>query len=144
MGLNNKMVSLLVSKKQHIAPILMLCVALIQLLLSQSSTLSRWRGGGYGMYTTFHPNFTQIWLIENNKQTRLDTVVHPVPLWYNPDASTKILQTCQRWPTQSCLQQLTKQLHHNTSYQRIEAWRPTFSQLEKRLSWHKVCTHVIH
>lgn len=42
--------------------VLPLGVALFQVWFSNTSNLSRWKGGGFGMYTGMHPNNRSVWV----------------------------------------------------------------------------------
>src|SRR5688572_14045580 len=47
-------------------PFLLVAIASTQLGRVFFSGQSRWRGGGFGMYSEFHPNLTQVWLVERD------------------------------------------------------------------------------
>ena len=52
------------------------CVALLQITLSLSGGLTRWKGGGFGMYTEPHPSKRRVWLTLTT-----DDGIHPVMLF---------------------------------------------------------------
>jgi hypothetical protein len=41
-------------------PLLLTLVAAYQFYLSQNTTLTQWKGGGFGMYTTVHPTYNKV------------------------------------------------------------------------------------
>ena len=50
---------------------------------------TRWRGGGFGMYTEMHPNHTEIWLYERGEQP------HQLDRAHLPYTPTKPLPRCK-------------------------------------------------
>ena len=46
---------------RYAAPTILLIVAIHQLTLVHTTQLSRWRGGGFGMYSEIHPKYRRIW-----------------------------------------------------------------------------------
>ena len=48
----------------------MTVVAVYQIYLSQNSTLTQWKGGGFGMYATVHPNLKKVTI--NDSLVNLD------------------------------------------------------------------------
>lgn len=59
--------------------LLPLCVACFQFYFSQRSTLNRWKGGGFGMYSAPHPDHRAIW-IEIIKDSLSEKIkIFPIP-----------------------------------------------------------------
>ncbi len=48
--------------KSYGVSLLLLIVALNQMRLVYTEGLSRWKGGGFGMYSEFHPHYNQVWI----------------------------------------------------------------------------------
>ena len=120
----------------RIVPLTMAGLAVLQLVFSQTSLLSRWRGGGYGMYSEFHPSSTQIWLIQEQQQIRIDQKQNI--LWSDVTTWQAQCKTCQKWPDVQCLRHLSEHLPKQLGFVRIEAWRPAFDVSSKHVSWQKV------
>lgn len=93
------------AKRAAVVPALALVIALIQLIVTHTSTLTPWKGGGFGMYSEIHPNKRQLWLISDHHPSTLIT-----PSSLDQTASSACAasrhQRCLRWPTPSCLCQL--------------------------------------
>ena len=78
----------------YTVPLLMLIVIAFQ-FNSVSHGLTRWKGGGFGMYTTPHPNNFSIWIeFNNNKFEDLKSIS---ALKNNPEA-LKIIDKFHRYP----------------------------------------------
>lgn len=119
------------------APLLLVTIATTQLVLSQLGWLSRWRGGGYGMYSDFHPTQHGVWLaggeagprpVESADSAQCDA----------PEAA----QVCLRATTPGCLENLAACLPR-TSGGRLELWAPRFDPLTGRLWRERIATSVL-
>ena len=47
--------------KHFIVPVIMLVVATVQIIAANTSELTRWRGGGYGMYAELNWLSNEVW-----------------------------------------------------------------------------------
>lgn len=54
-------------------PLLIISVVITQFYQVYFHNLSRWKGGGFGMYSTFHPTSRQIWAKVNNRMVHINT-----------------------------------------------------------------------
>lgn len=60
-------------------PAIVVVVALLQLVLVYNSSLSRWKGGGFGMYADPHPNsFRTFWLKGNRNGEEKAFRIYPI------------------------------------------------------------------
>jgi hypothetical protein len=119
------------------APLLLVAVALTHLWRVESSGLSRWRGGGFGMYAEHHPNLYQVWLAEGERRRRLgaqDDGACPV----RPAA-----ELCQRWRAAACLAQVARCLRRPPGQARLEIWAPHFSLAAAALSRQRIAAYEI-
>lgn len=60
-------------------------VAVAQLCFSNFSNLTRWKGGGFGMYTDIHINHRSIWLKIELEDTTKYVKIQPVEKPWAPD-----------------------------------------------------------
>jgi hypothetical protein len=88
----------------------LLAMGLAQLGAAQALGISRWRGGGMGMYSEFHPNETVVVAV-------VDGARREVVAW-----------RCQRIPTPACL---AEALVDHPEAERLEAWRPRFDPVSR-------------
>lgn len=52
-------------------PILIIGVAAAQFFQVYAHHLTRWKGGGFGMYSEVHPKHRQVWVLKNDTAIRL-------------------------------------------------------------------------
>ena len=120
--------------KRWLVPLLLLGVASVQLARVAFSGQSRWRGGGFGMYSEFHPNRNQIWL------RALDQPAAP-PRRLSEDqgapATRRAVARCLRLRSQTCLGELAASLPP-AGRQRLEIWQPVFDTRAGTLSRRRV------
>jgi hypothetical protein len=57
-----------------------LLVAGNQMLRSNLSDLTRWKGGGFGMYTEMYPENRSIWLVTESADSSLVVKIYPITL----------------------------------------------------------------
>lgn len=57
-----------------------LLVAGNQILRSNFSDLTRWKGGGFGMYTEMYPESRSIWLVTESADSLLVVKIYPITL----------------------------------------------------------------
>ncbi len=57
-----------------------LLIAANQIFRSNFSDLTRWKGGGFGMYTEMYPENRSVWLISESRDTTLVTKIYPITL----------------------------------------------------------------
>ena len=76
--------------------LLMASVALHQLVRVQTQDLVSWRGGGFGMYASFHPRHHDAWVTrsESSEPTRYQKYEGP------QDEIFHAVRTCLTWPSQ--------------------------------------------
>ncbi|MEQ1571639.1 MAG: hypothetical protein ABMA64_38780 [Myxococcota bacterium] len=93
----------------------LLATGAVQLVAVHAFGVSRWRGGGMGMYTEFHPNETVVIAVVDGERREVEE-------W-----------RCQRVPTRACL---ADALVDHPDAVRLEAWRPRFDPVTR--SWRRV------
>ena len=111
-----------------LVPLMMLLVAAAQLCAVSEWRLSRWRGGGFGMYSEIHPNHTQI-EVETGAGA---SVAIPHQTATCPGLQADV-HRCQRLPTTACLCGLMDCLPDDARASAIVAFRPTFDPTAGRL-----------
>jgi hypothetical protein len=55
-------------------------IASLQIFHSNFSDLTRWKGGGFGMYTEMYPENRSIWLVTQSTDSTLATKIYPISL----------------------------------------------------------------
>lgn len=126
-----------------LVPVLLFAVASTQLGRVFFSGQSRWRGGGFGMYSEFHPNLTQVWLVERGSTSGGG----PPPLRLSEqDAApevARLVDRCMRLRSQACLRDLAAALPAAPALKpprsrRLELWLPAFDAATGALSRRRV------
>ena len=123
---------LLYAVKTYPVPILLFLYVIFHLILTQTSHLSPWKLGGYGMYSTYHPNSTVVWLESDDKRYRAKS-------WSrfkeNSDFQEQ-LKVCRTFPSDHNLSQLQSIIEQSTgSSFKIEIWHPVFDSESQQLSF---------
>jgi hypothetical protein len=117
--------------QRWLVPSLLVVVASVQLARVSFGGQTRWRGGGFGMYSEFHPNRNQIWL------RALDRPASP-PLrltdMEGPPATRRAAARCLRVRSPRCLGELAATLPRIAGRQRLEIWQPVFDVRSGALS----------
>jgi len=65
-----------------VVPVLIACV---QLYFSNFSNLTRWKGGGFGMYTDIHIYHRTVWIVAESADSTKKIKIHPVEKPWAPD-----------------------------------------------------------
>jgi hypothetical protein len=114
--------------RRWLVPCLLIAIASTQLGRVFFSGQSRWRGGGFGMYSEFHPNLAQIWLVELGPFE----VGATARRLFEKDAAPEVARLvgrCMRLRSRACLQALAAVLPPSSAPargRRLELWLPTF------------------
>ncbi len=107
--------------RRNVVISVLVLVALHQLVLVHTHGLTRWKGGGFGMYSDFHVHQRQVWL----------ATVTPPEADHAVDASTRLARTrmraaarrCGRFANRACLEELAT---HGSAFDlggaRIQLW----------------------
>jgi hypothetical protein len=109
--------------RRWLVPLLLAGVASVQLARVSFGGQSRWRGGGFGMYSEFHPNQNQVWL------RALDQPAAPprrLPDERDAPATRRAVARCQRLRSQACLSELAASLPGDAGRRQLEIWQPVF------------------
>ena len=101
-----------------VLPAVALVVALAQLNATRSTTLTRWRGGGFGMYSELHPSRRQLWVVEQGSPRALDLQA------LEPGCRLRA-RSCLRWPERGCLCDVAA-CADLVSGQQLVAYEPVF------------------
>jgi hypothetical protein len=106
------------------APVLLIVVALTQLVLTRTTDLTPWKGGGFGMFTVVDSMYGRIWSVEveNAEGEPMKVLARPPgPLATHLDARQ------QSFPTEAVLSQAADQalgLHYEpVTYSDATLWR---------------------
>lgn len=101
--------------------VLLLLVAFNQLYLTTFGNLSRWKGGGFGMYTEFHPTYYRVY-------TKFKTSPPPGTN-FTPSPFMGIMRKKIRInPTEKNLRKLKREMRKGSGIQDlvIQVWKPKF------------------
>lgn len=119
----------------------LLVVASIQLARVHLVGQTRWRGGGFGMYTELHPNHTEVWVYRGDKPRQLDrprvpfSPQPPPPTCKNPSERARELRAL---PTDAALDAFWADCLPDPTITRVELWKRRFD-IER---WAMVRTRV--
>lgn len=106
-------------------PILAIVIIAIQLTIINQHQLSRWRGGGFGMYAEVHPNEFQVWV--NPSSIPFDDLVQSYPELKTAVNKTKIYPSVSNMRfTAKLLSQLSK-----SDSLKISVWKPLISSKDQ-------------
>src|SRR5262245_47688750 len=123
--------------RRGLAPLLLAAVATVHLGLAEHAGLSRWRGGGFGMYAEPHPSLTQVWLAAEGGRRRLG----PADDGACPVAPR--VARCQRVRTAACLAEVARCLRTPPGPARLELWSPRFALETATLTRQRVASREI-
>ncbi len=100
----------------------MLAIAGIQIIM-QGQGLSPWKGGGFGMYSTYHWKQTEIWYRVNGKVHRL------VPKSFNLSRGARLYYQARKFPNQRYLKELASWVSSKNQLSSLElqVWTPAFN-----------------
>lgn len=105
-------------RREYWVPSLVIAVAILQMAAVSFGGLSPWRGGGFGMYTTLHPNKTRVlFRCETRLCESTDYIVK------GPEMH-RIRRVCQRLANPSCLERLARSIEPKRGNMRLELWKP--------------------
>ena len=94
---------------KYFVPIFLIVIALNQYFVSKNSTLTAWKGGGFGMFATNeHRRFLKFYLVVENKQKQ--------KLYYPLSKSKEYLHEMNQlssYPTEKRCQDLALQIHED-------------------------------
>lgn len=105
--------------------------ALIQ-FISSTRGLTRWKGGGYGMYSELHYPIREIWLLKRDTNINLSKL-------YLTKKEKRLVVNVQRFPNTKTIQELTH--HFKSKYKdtfEIEVWTPNINIAEGSICKTKV------
>lgn len=109
--------------------VVMLVIASIQIARVHLYGQTRWRGGGFGMYTELHPNHTEIWVYRGDKPRQLDRAHIPFapqpPLASCKDPDER-LRELRALPTKASLDAFWVDCLPDPTITRVELWRRRF------------------
>jgi len=102
----------------YIVPIIALVVIAIQVIMVETNNLSKWRGGGFGMYSEVHYQQREVWI--NNTNIQLDSI-------FENDKEVELaVKRARLLPSKKELQKTAKLVknHFNTDTITIQVWKP--------------------
>lgn len=82
--------------------------------------LTRWKGGGFGMYSEVHPKFRQVWLIKE------DTSIRLFNMYKQPEKLVKSAHRLKFAPSPQKMQKMAKEAanHYNINLLTVQVWEP--------------------
>lgn len=101
-------------------PVGMLLVICLQFYKVFSDQLTRWKGGGYGMYTEVHPQERQVWVQWGDSVKQVNTATGHSIQWHR-----KAVLLCYR-PNAEKMKKFARdyaRAHHLSSV-KIQVWKP--------------------
>ena len=118
--------------KKYLVPSLVFCLASIQLCLSRFDSISNWKLGGYGMYSTYHPTTYAVWVEIDEKRIQANEIDY----LNSDDEYLRMVDVCTYHPSSSNLRELFNTIRNkeNTSKVIVEVWRPDFNSITKEYS----------
>ena len=120
--------------RRWLVPALLVVVGVVQVALAEGGAVSRWRGGGFGMYADHHPNAHRVWLVDEHGARAIERA---------DSAACDAVQAsrrCQRRTTEACLVELARCLRAGRG--RLEIWSPRFDPATGLLSRERVAVLV--
>lgn len=108
-------------------PVLIISVALVQIYNVETSNLSRWKGGGFGMYTTINASF-HIIVVNDEISSDKDNNLSKINFIYNPNekSARKYIEYLEKTTKVKKLQiykpildPATNQFTHKVRYEKI-------------------------
>lgn len=117
--------------KTSLIPTLMLLVSFHQLFMVNKN-LSRWKGGGFGMYSEIHFNENQIWIIDKGRGQEKIGVDN---FQLSPRAEA-IRKDVIKFPTKRMLKKLYQEiaLEGSATNFSIQVWRPRYHLSKSELN----------
>jgi hypothetical protein len=118
-------------------PALLAAVALVQIAAVETRGLTRWKAGGFGMYSEPHYSWTQVWVgVPAQGGLRFHLFGKELQGAGVGGLHGQVTQ-CRRRPTEACLRELARALPGRIAA--IQLWRPrvdpnTFAYQRERLA----------
>jgi hypothetical protein len=113
-------------------PILMVAIALFQIIQIPKG-LTRWKGGGFGMYSEMHPNYRNV--VINDSLYKIDS------LKINSKKHVAVKKYAF-FPKEKYLQSLAQTLDLKSDTIRIEVWQLDFDAKKRQLTNKKIKSDV--
>ncbi len=113
---------------KYSVPLVALLIIAVQLFMVSEHNLTRWKGGGFGMYSEMHFNFNEV--IVNNLDMQLDSIKKS-----DTDIANKV-RTLKRIPNTANLKELAQLIasHSLDSTITVQVWRPLLDTKKARYS----------
>ncbi len=105
-------------------------VALLQFSQVVMGRQSSWKGGGFGMYAGFHPNFAEVWAwpADGTEPVRFTRAAR------GPANTSRGLRLCTVRTTLSCLEERMPRDGGVARYRRLQLWQRSFDPATRRLT----------
>ena len=118
--------------------VLMLMIASVQISQVWSVNQTRWRGGGFGMYSDYHASRREIWGEYDSPSTVTPTNERLVEL---APRLRPYIRSCRLRPSRANLAQLAKKLaQHGLVPSRISVWQLVADTKNRMLGRKKIAT----
>ncbi len=108
---------------KYFVPILMFLVAAFQLFQVNNDGLTRWKGGGYGMYSEIHYSYYEVWITYQGeiKEIKHDEKIEGI----SSRRSRRLILKVKSFPNNRNLRALAKILKKDEGYPiTIQVWKP--------------------
>jgi hypothetical protein len=118
-------------------PALLAAVALVQIAAVETRGMTRWKAGGFGMYSEPHYSWTQVWIGVPAPEGLRFRLFGKELQGSGVGGMHGLVTQCRRWPTEACLRELSRALPEHVAA--IQLWRPrvdpnTFAYQRERLA----------
>ncbi|HSM36571.1 MAG TPA: hypothetical protein VK837_09270 [Longimicrobiales bacterium] len=112
-------------------------VALYQLTQVLPGHQSSWKGGGFGMYAGFHPNYAEIWAwpADGSNPVRFTRSAR------GPASTSRGLRLCAVRTTARCLEERMPLDGDQPRYRRLELWQRTFDVPTRRVGRRMIASY---
>jgi hypothetical protein len=119
-------------------PLFMMLAAGWQFYMVHTQQLTRWKGGGFGMYSEMHPQYRQVWVVlANDSSYWINNSTGHTKTWQN-----KATKLCYR-PNKKKLTEFARQYaaSHLLSEVTIQVWQPDIVRKDNHL--HRVLINEV-
>lgn len=108
---------------KYFVPILMFLVAAFQLFQVNNEGLTRWKGGGYGMYSEIHYSSYEVWTTYKGEIKEIKNIEKIDGI--TPEESKRLILKVKLFPNNRNLRALAKILKKDEDYPiTIQVWKP--------------------
>lgn len=114
-------------------PILMIVIAIFQ-LFQVPNGLTRWKGGGFGMYSEMHPDYRKV--VINDSLITFDTLK-------NNRIKRIAIKKYAFYPNEKYLKNMIEVIDFNSDTLKVEVWQLDFNSKTRQLKNIKIKEDVV-